>query len=114
MDRRNDQLLRDIVHRCQRDLERHGFRLEGRGKSDEHSWVKFRRPVREPGGHHGTLVLLMAHGARERALLVDSYFVDTTLDIHTPHRKLLHRYAEEAELPHVIREVVDTLRSWSS
>jgi hypothetical protein len=114
MERRNDLLLRDVVHGCQRDLEQRGFRLSRRGSSGERNWVQFSRPVHDSNGHPGMMVVLMAHGRHERALLVDAYFVDTTLDVQTPRRKLLHRYAEEAELRRVVREVVDAVCSWPS
>ena len=111
-DRRSDLLLRDVVHRCQPDLERRGFRLDGRGSSGDQSWVRFRCPSRDARGHDGSLVLLVAHGRRDHALLVDAYFVDALLDTQTPQRRLLQRYEQEAELPRVVREVVDTVRSW--
>jgi hypothetical protein len=55
----------------------------------------------------------MAHGRNERALLLDSYFVDSALRIETPGRKLLHRYGEDGELPTVVHEVVSTLCGWT-
>jgi hypothetical protein len=111
-DRRKDYLLRDVVRGCQNGLEAHGFRLEGRGSSGEQSWVRFQRPVQDPNGQDGTLVFLVAHGRGEQALLVDAYFVDTDLAIHSPRRKLLHRYSQDAEVPRIVREVVDTVCSW--
>jgi hypothetical protein len=38
--------------------------------------------------------------------------VDAALGIHTPRRKVLHRYAPESELPRVVREVMDSVSSW--
>jgi hypothetical protein len=111
-DRRKDFLLRDVVRGCQSGLEEHGFRLEGRGTAGERSWVRFQRPAQDPNGQDGTLVVLVAHGRGEQALLVDAYFVDTDLSIHSPRRKLLHRYTSDAEMPRVVREVVDTVCSW--
>ncbi len=111
-ERRTDLLLRDVVQQCLGMLEQHGFHLERRGTSSEHSWVQLRCPTRDGHGHAGALMLLLAHGRRERTLVVDAYFVDAALGIHTPRRKLLHRYAPESELPGVVREVVDAVSSW--
>jgi hypothetical protein len=111
-DRRKDLLLRDVVRGCQSGLEAHGFRLEGRGSAGERNWVRFQCPVRDSNGQDGTLVFLVAHGRGEQALLVDAYFVDTDLSIHSPRRKLLHRYTQDAEVPRLVREVVDTVCSW--
>ncbi len=113
-DRRSDLLLRSIVQCCRPDFERQGFRLDGRGSSDERTWVSFKRPGRDAGGHKGTLVVLVAHGRPEQTLLFDAYFVDTALDLHTPHTKLLQRYDGDAELPGVVRQAVDRVFNWAS
>src|SRR5215207_8025374 len=96
-DRRSDPLLRSVVQYCSRGLERHGFALDGRGGSEGRGWVRFSRPGRDARGHGGTLVLLVAHGLPEQALLFDAYFVDRALDVHTPHAKLLQWYDGDAE-----------------
>ena len=111
-ERRRDPLLRDLVSQCQGRLGRRGFSLAQRGSSAEHSWVQFRCPARDPAGLDGTLMVLVAHGQREHTVMVDAYFVDSSLEIHTPRHKLLHRYAPESELPGVVREVVDTVSEW--
>jgi hypothetical protein len=114
VERRKDGLLRNVVEQFRPELERCGFHLVRRGSSIDHSWVQFRRPARDPSGQDGTLVITMAHGQQERALLVDSYFVDSVLRIETPTRKLLHRYQEESELPGVVDELVAALGDWST
>jgi hypothetical protein len=111
-DRRNDALLRSIVQYCRAGLEERGFQLEGRGGSDERCWVRFCRPGRDAGGHGGKLVLLVAHGRPEHALLFDAYFVDATLDVHTPRAKLLHWYDGDSELPSLVREAVEHVSNW--
>jgi hypothetical protein len=111
-ERRSDPLLRDVVQECLRLLEQHGFRLDRRGNSAEHSWVQLRCAARDGQGHEGTLMVLVAHGRRERTIMVDAYFVDAALGIQTPHLKLLHRYAPESEMPRVVREVVEAVSAW--
>jgi hypothetical protein len=111
-ERRHDELLRHVVDQCLGVLEQQGFEVERRGNSGEHSWVQLRCPARDGHGQDGALMLLVAHGRREHTVMVDAYFVDAALGIHTPRRKLLHRYAPETELPGVVREVVTTVSSW--
>jgi hypothetical protein len=113
-DRRSDPLLRSVVQYCCAGLQRHGFALDGRGGSDERCWVRFCRPGRDAGGHRGTLVLLVAHGRPEQALLFDAYFVDRALDVQTPHAKLLQWYDGDAELPTLVRQAVDRVCTWAS
>jgi hypothetical protein len=86
--------------------------VDSRGGSAEHHWVRFGRAARDPDGNAGTLQLLVAHAHRQRAVLVDVYFVDATLDIQTPRRKLVRRYEPDGELPRVVREVADAVRGW--
>jgi hypothetical protein len=112
-DRRSDPLLRSVVQYCSKGLESHGFALDGRGGSDGRGWVRFCRPGRDARGHGGTLVLLVAHGRPERALLFDAYFVDRALDVHTPHAKLLQWYDGDAELPNLVRQAVDRVCTWA-
>ncbi len=111
-DRRHDLLLRDLVHVSQRELEHSGFHLDARGSTAHQNWVRFRRPTRDLHGHDGALVLLIAHGTQEQALLVDAYFVDNTLHIHTPYQKLIRRYGGEADTGRVVRELVDKMNHW--
>ena len=111
--RRRDELLRSVVQYCRADLGQHGFALDGRGGSEGRPRVRFCRPGRDAGGHHGTLVLLVAHGQPERALLFDAYFVDRALDVHTPHAKLLQWYDGDAELPSLIRQALDRVCTWA-
>ena len=111
-DRRHDLLLRALVHVSQCELEHSGFHLDARGSTGHQNWVRFRRPTHDVHGHDGSLVLLMAHGAQEQALLVDAYFVDGTLHIHTPYQKLLQRYGGEADTGRVVRELVDQMGRW--
>ena len=111
-DRRRDPLLRNLVRQCLGSLGRRGFRLAQRGSSADHSWVQLRCPARDPTGLDGTLMVLVAHGQRERMVMVDAYFVDTALGIQTPRHKLLHRYAPESELPGVVREVAHAVKDW--
>jgi len=59
-------------------------------------------------------VVLVAHGRREHAVMVDVYFVDAVLDLYTPHHKLLHRYAPETVQPRIVREVVDVVHGWQN
>ena len=113
-DRRSDLLLRSVVQCCRVGLEKYGFSLEGRGGSEGRGWVRFARPGRDARGHNGTLVLLVAHGRPEQALLFDAYFVDRTLDVHTPHAKLLQRYDGDAELPSLVHQAVDRVCTWAS
>jgi hypothetical protein len=54
----------------------------------------------------------MAHGLTERALLVDSYFVDSLLNIETPARKFLHRYEAESDLAGLLRELMSSIHDW--
>ena len=111
-DRRNDPLLRNLVQQCLCSLKGRGFGLAERGGSADHSWVQLRCAARDPSGQDGNLMMLVAHGRRERTVMVDAYFEDAALGIQTPCHKLLHRYAPESELPHVIREVVDRISGW--
>ncbi|HLH23277.1 MAG TPA: hypothetical protein VK066_12195 [Chloroflexota bacterium] len=113
-DRRSDELLRSVVQYCRVGLEEQGFALDRRGGTDGRGWVRFSRPDRDARGHGGTLVLLVAHGRPEQALLFDTYFVDRALDLHTPHAKLLQWYDGDAELPSLVRQVVDRVRRWPS
>jgi len=113
VDRRRDGLLRGVVDRFRPELEGCEFELAGRGNSTDHSWVQFRRETRDPTGRDGTLVLTMAHGPTERALLVDSYFVDSLLSIETPTRKFLHRYGAESDLAGLLRELMSSIRDWT-
>jgi hypothetical protein len=113
VDRRRDGLLRGVVERFQPELERSGFELARRGNSTDHSWVQFRRETRDPTGHDGMLVLTMTHGLTDRALLVDSYFVDSVLNIETPARKFLHRYESESDLAGLVRELMSSIRAWT-
>ncbi|HEY7067032.1 MAG TPA: hypothetical protein VII06_36545 [Chloroflexota bacterium] len=111
-DRRHDPLLRTLVQHCLGSLGRRGFRLAERGGSGGHRWVQLHCPARDPSGLDGTLMVLVAHGQRERTVMVDAYFVDSALGIQTPRHKLLRRYAPEAELPGMVREVVDAIQQW--
>ena len=111
-DRRRDPLLRQLVQQCMGSLGKRGFRLAQRGGSDEHRWVQLRCPARDPTGLDGDLMVLVAHGQREHTVMVDAYFVDATLGVHTPWHKLLHRYAPESELPGVVREVARAVEDW--
>ena len=112
-DRRSDPLLRSVVQYCSKGLETHGFTLDARGGSEGRGWVRFCRPDRDARGHGGTLVLLVAHGRPERALLFDSYFVDRALDVQTPHAKLVQWYDGDAELPDLVRQAVDRVCTWA-
>ncbi len=111
-ERRRDPLLRDLVSQCLGSLRKRGFSLTRRGSSAEHSWVQFRAPARDPSGLDGTMMVLVAHGQRERTVMVDAYFVDAALGIHVPRHKVLHRYAPESELPGVVREVAEAVSQW--
>lgn len=111
-DRRRDPLMRDLVQQLDQSLS--GFQLDERGSSGEHSWVRFQRPARDSQGYDGALVVLVAHGRRERAVMVDVYFVDAVLDLHTPHRKLLHRYSPDVGQPHIVRDVVEAVHGWQN
>lgn len=111
-DRRRDPLLRNLVQQCMGSLGRRGFRLARRGSSADHSWVQLRCPARDLTGLDGTLMVLVAHGQRERTVMVDAYFVDAALGVQTPRHKLLHRYAPESELPGVISEVAHVVEDW--
>ena len=113
VDRRRDGLLREVVERFRPELEHSGFELARRGNSTDHSWVQFRRESRDTTGHAGTLMLTMTHGLTDRALLVDSYFVDNVLSIETPARKFLHRYEAESDLAGLVRELMDSIRAWT-
>ena len=107
-------MLRELVNRCQRDLEPRGFDLKRRGSSSEHSWVQFRQPGRDDRGHHGAVVLTLAHVRPECALLADAYFVDSALQILTPRGKLVRRYGQDGEPEAVVSELVDAVRRWSN
>jgi hypothetical protein len=111
-DRRRDPLLRQLVQQCMGSLGQRGFRLAQRGGSDDHRWVRLRRPARDPSGVDSDLMVLVAHGQRERTVMVDAYFVDTALGAQAPWHKLLHRYAPESELPGVVREVAHVVEDW--
>ncbi|HLH22882.1 MAG TPA: hypothetical protein VK066_10180 [Chloroflexota bacterium] len=111
-DRRRDPLLRHLVQQCLGSFGQRGFHLALRGSSAEHSWVQLRGPARDPSGQDGTLMVLVAHGQRERTVMVDAYFVDSALGLQTPRHKLLHRYAPESELPRVVREVAQAVEGW--
>jgi hypothetical protein len=113
VDRRKDGLLRGVVEHFRPELERCGFQLARRGNSTDHSWVQFRRETSDPTGRDGTQVVTMAHGVHERALLVDSYFVDSALSIETPTRKVVHRYGADSDLAGLVREVMGTIRGWT-
>ncbi len=111
-DRRRDALLRNLVQQCLGSLRERGFALAQRGDSANHSWVQLQGPARDPNGYDGMLVMLIAHGRRERTVMVDAYFEDATLQTQTPQHKVLHRYAPESELPRIVREVVDQVSTW--
>ncbi|HZS02046.1 MAG TPA: hypothetical protein VFE37_25235 [Chloroflexota bacterium] len=113
-ERRSDVLLRSVVQYCRVGLEPQGFALDGRGGSEGRGWVRFSRPGCDARGHGGTLVLLVAHGQPERALLFDAYFVDGALDVHTPHARLLQWYDGDADLPRLVRQAVDHVCRWAS
>jgi hypothetical protein len=113
-DRRSDPLLRSVVQCCRTGLEEHGFTLDGRGGAEGRGWVRFCRPGRDARGHGGTLVLLVAHGRTEQALLFDAYFVDRALDVQTPHAKLVQWYDGDAELPHLVHQAVERVCHWAS
>ncbi|HEY7068269.1 MAG TPA: hypothetical protein VII06_42865 [Chloroflexota bacterium] len=113
-DRRSDELLRSVVQYCRAGLEPNGFALEGRGSSNQRAWVRFCRAGRDARGHRGTLVLLVAHGRPEQALLFDAYFVDKALEVQTPHARLVQWYDGDAELPGLIRQAVDRVCTWTS
>lgn len=110
-ERRHDLLLREVVERCQQDLEHLGFCLDDRGSTADCGWVRFNRDTRDAHSRQGRLVLLIAHARRDCAWLVDTRFVDAALDIHTPGRKRVHRYDPTAESSHVAREAVDVVYS---
>jgi hypothetical protein len=110
-ERRHDLLLREVVDRCQQNLEHLGFCLDDRGSTADCGWVRFNCHSRDAHSRQGTLVLLIAHARRDCAWLVDTRFVDAALQIHTPGRKRLHRYDPAAETTHVAREAVDVVYS---
>ncbi len=97
-DRRSDLLLRTVVACCQRGLSERGFQLHARGSRDSFTWVQFACPARAPDGQSGALLLLLAHDSHERALLMETRFADTELEIHTPRQKQVHRYDRGANV----------------
>ena len=111
-ERRRDLLLRDIVSRCQPNLEERGFRLDGRGCAGPLCWVRFGRHTRDGAGHDGTLVLLMAHDQQERAVLVESRFADRALQVQTPRGKRIQRYEAPPQMPRVAQETVAAVCGW--
>jgi hypothetical protein len=108
-ERRRDLLLREVVDRCQPDLEQLGFCLDDRGSTEDCGWVRFNRCTRDVHSRQGTLVLLVAHARRDCVWLVDTRFIDTALEIQTPGRKRVHRYDPGATTPQLTREVVDVV-----
>jgi hypothetical protein len=113
-DRRRDSLLRDIIGRCQPKLEERGFRLDSRGSTGDLSWVRFGCQSHDGHGANGMLLLLVAHDRREQALVVESRFAEHALEIHTPRRKRIQRYAHLADRDALCREMVQALCSWPS
>ena len=113
-DRRGDLLLRDIVSRCQPSLEQRGFHLDGRGCAGSLCWVRFGCHTRDDNGRAGTLVLLVAHDQAERAVLVESRFADRALEIQTPRRKRILRYAAPMQMPLVAQETAAAVCTWPS
>ncbi len=111
--RRYDLILRDIVSRCQLDLEQRGFQFDGRGAVDSLRWVRFGRRTRDATGRSGTLVLLVAHDQQARALVAESHFVDRVLQIQTPRQKRIYHYDQPQDEARVTCEMVSTLSAWS-
>ncbi len=110
-ERRRDPVLRTVVDRCDRALALEGFRLEGRGNAEDKSWVRFRRAEDPAAGDDGALVLVVAHGRRERALLVNAYSVEDELSPPTPRARLMQHYRDASELPFCVRRIVHTART---
>ena len=110
-DRRHDRSLRAIVSRCQPSLEQRGFRIDGRGCAGPLCWVRIGRDTHAAAGHAGTLVLLVAHGRQERAVVVELRFADGVLEIQTPRRKRVQRY-EALQMPQVAHETAAAMCGW--
>ena len=106
----DDRLLCEVVRHCEPDLARHGFRLDDWAVTGDRIWVQFRRAARDRRGQPGTQMLLIVHGRRELVLLVDEYFIDAELGLHTPQRKALERYQAEEPLPAVAERAARVLR----
>lgn len=111
IERRRDPVLRAIVERCQRELAPRGFQLEERGNAYDKGWVRFRGPGQGARGERGSLLLLLAHGRRERAMLVNTYFVDAASQLPTLHSRFTRHYKDPSELPFLARRVVQALAS---
>jgi hypothetical protein len=112
MEARADAVLRALVRGCQQIVEPQGFRLDGRGRFDTASWVRFERPVAADGRVRGREQLLIAHERTERALVADLFAVDTRLGLYTPRRRLVHRYGEAAVWSQTMGPVMAAVESW--
>lgn len=109
---RRDHMLRTLVGDCQRVIEPLGFRLDSRGGFAIANWVRFER--RAGADERATVreVLLLAHGRQEQALVADLYAVDGGLNLYTPRRREVQRYAAQPAWPDSVGAMVGAISGW--